>query len=166
MKLTIGCDHGGRRLKDAIVKHLREKDIEVVDIGTYTDESVDFPSYAEEVANQVVSGQSELGILCCGTGIGMSIAANKVDGIRAAVVSDTFSARATREHNNSNVLCLGERVIGEGLALLLVDTCLRHHLQEIAINAAWIKLLNSKESEDEHEENSRFNYVCRPTTFR
>lgn len=83
MKLTIGCDHGGRRLKDAIVKHLREKDIEVVDIGTYTDESVDFPSYAEEVANQVVSGQSELGILCCGTGIGMSIAANKVDGIRA-----------------------------------------------------------------------------------
>ncbi|PDF95491.1 ribose 5-phosphate isomerase B [Listeria monocytogenes] len=124
MKLTIGCDHGGRRLKDAIVKHLREKDIEVVDIGTYTDESVDFPSYAEEVANQVVSGQSELGILCCGTGIGMSIAANKVDGIRAAVVSDTFSARATREHNNSNVLCLGERVIGEALALLLVDTWL------------------------------------------
>ncbi|EUJ45920.1 ribose 5-phosphate isomerase B [Listeria riparia] len=124
MKLTIGCDHGGRRLKDAIVAHLAKQYIQVADIGTYSDASVDFPSYAEEVAHQVVSGEADLGILCCGTGIGMSIAANKVAGIRAAVVSDCFSAQATREHNNSNILCLGERVVGEGLALRIVDTWL------------------------------------------
>lgn len=124
MKLTIGCDHGGRRLKDAVVAHLKARDIQVTDIGTYSDESVDFPFYAEEVANQVISGESSLGILCCGTGIGMSIAANKIVGIRAAVVSDCFSAKATREHNDSNILCLGERVVGEGLALKIVDTWL------------------------------------------
>ncbi|MBC1372125.1 ribose 5-phosphate isomerase B [Listeria booriae] len=124
MKLTIGCDHGGRRLKDSIVAHLTKQHIQVADIGTYSDDSVDFPSYAEEVAHQVISGEADLGILCCGTGIGMSIAANKVAGIRAAVVSDCFSAQATREHNNSNILCLGERVVGEGLALRIVDTWL------------------------------------------
>lgn len=124
MKITIGCDHGGRRLKDAIVAHLNTRGARVSDIGTYSDDSVDFPSYAEEVANQVNSGEADLGILCCGTGIGMSIAANKVAGIRAAVVSDCFSAQATREHNDSNILCLGERVVGEGLALRIVDTWL------------------------------------------
>ncbi|EUJ28782.1 ribose 5-phosphate isomerase B [Listeria cornellensis] len=124
MKITIGCDHGGRRLKDAIVAHLNTRGVLVSDIGTYSDDSVDFPSYAEEVANQVNSGEADLGILCCGTGIGMSIAANKVTGIRAAVVSDCFSAQATREHNDSNILCLGERVVGEGLALRIVDTWL------------------------------------------
>lgn len=124
MKITIGCDHGGRRLKDAIVTHLNTRGAQVSDIGTYSDDSVDFPSYAEEVANQVNSGEADLGILCCGTGIGMSIAANKVAGIRAAVVSDCFSTQATREHNDSNILCLGERVVGEGLALRIVDTWL------------------------------------------
>ncbi|WP_099222983.1 ribose 5-phosphate isomerase B [Listeria costaricensis] len=124
MKITIGADHGGRKLKDAIVRHLEEKGITMTDIGTYSDDSVDFPSYAEEVSERVIRGEADLGILCCGTGIGMSIAANKISGIRAAVVSDCFSAQATREHNNSNVLCLGERVIGESLALRIVDTWL------------------------------------------
>ncbi len=123
MKITIGCDHGGLHLKDAVVRHLKDK-YDVTDIGTYSTESVDFPSYAEEVARSVINKEADLGILVCGTGIGMSIAANKVPGIRAAVVSDCFSAQATREHNDSNILCLGERVLGEGLALRIVDTWL------------------------------------------
>jgi ribose 5-phosphate isomerase B len=129
MKLAIGCDHGGFQLKEAIKKHLLEKKIEVEDFGTYSKESVHYPGYALKVGNAVASGTCDLGILCCGTGIGMSIAANKIKGVRAAVVSDTFSAQATREHNNSNVLCLGERVIGEGLALLIVDTWLNASFQ-------------------------------------
>jgi len=129
MKISIGCDHGGFQLKEAIKKHLTEKGIEVVDVGAYSTERADYPSYAAQVGEQVSSGKSELGILCCGTGIGMSIAANKIEGIRAALVSDCFSAAATREHNNSNVLCLGERVVGEGLALLIVDTWLNASFQ-------------------------------------
>jgi ribose 5-phosphate isomerase B len=128
MKITIGCDHGGIHLKDAIVAHLKNQ-YEVTDIGTYSTESVDFPSYAEEVAHRVTNKEADLGILVCGTGIGMSIAANKIPGIRAAVVSDCFSAQATREHNDSNVLCLGERVLGEGLALRIVDTWLAAEFQ-------------------------------------
>jgi len=129
MKLALGCDHGGFQLKEAIKKHLEQKNIEVEDYGTYSKDSVNFPVYATKVGHAVASGTSDLGILCCGTGIGMSIAANKIDGVRAAVVSDTFSAQATREHNNSNVLCLGERVVGEGLALLIVDTWLNADFQ-------------------------------------
>lgn len=124
MKIVIGSDHGGKRLKDVIVRHLQEKNMDVKDIGPYTADSVDYPSYAVEVCNHMTEGEADLGILCCGTGIGMSIAANKMDGIRAALVSDCFSAEATRAHNNTNVLCLGERVIGEGLALKIVDTWL------------------------------------------
>lgn len=129
MKLAIGCDHGGFQLKEVIKQHLEGKNIEVEDFGTYSKDSVNFPSYAVKVGQAVASGNSDLGILCCGTGIGMSIAANKINGVRAAVVSDTFSAQATREHNNSNILCLGERVIGEGLALLIVDTWLNASFQ-------------------------------------
>lgn len=121
MKIAIGSDHGGKNLKDIIVNHLITNGYEVIDVGCYTLESVDFPGYAKSVADLVVSKKAELGILCCGTGIGMSIAANKINGIRAAVVSDGFSAKATREHNDSNVLCLGERVLGSGLALNIVD---------------------------------------------
>lgn len=124
MKIVIGSDHGGKRLKDVIVKHLQEKQLDVKDIGPYTAESVDYPLYAVEVCNRVIGNDADFGILCCGTGIGMSIAANKIDGIRAALVADCFSAEATRAHNNTNVLCLGERVIGEGLALKIVDTWL------------------------------------------
>lgn len=124
MQIIIGSDHGGRKLKDAIVSHLKKQEIQVEDIGPHDTASVDYPSYAKEVATRVAREENAMGILCCGTGIGMSIAANKVRGIRAAVVSDVFSAEATKAHNNTNVLCLGERVIGEGLALKIVDTWL------------------------------------------
>lgn len=127
MKLAIACDHGGFLLKEAVKKYLLEQEVEVEveDFGCHSRESVDFPDYAKKVGESIVRGQNDLGILCCGTGIGMSIAANKINGIRAAVVGDVFSAKATKEHNNSNVLCLGERVTGEGLALLIVETWLQ-----------------------------------------
>ncbi|WP_434579425.1 ribose 5-phosphate isomerase B [Thermoanaerobacterium thermosaccharolyticum] len=119
--ISLGCDHGGYELKEIIKKHLEEKNIEYKDFGTYSEESVDYPEYALKVAESIRNGESELGILCCGTGIGVSIAANKVPGIRAAVVGDVFSARACKEHNNANIICLGGRVIGPGLALMIVD---------------------------------------------
>ena len=121
MKIAIGCDHGGFHLKEKIKEYLSAREIEVKDKGTYSEERVDFPLYAEKVAEAVTGKEADLGILCCGTGIGMSIAANKVKGIRAAVVGDCFSAKATREHNDSNILCLGERVTEEALALKILD---------------------------------------------
>jgi len=125
MKLAIACDHGGFSLKEVVKKYLLDQEIEVEDFGCHSKESVDFPDYAKKVGDSIMEGKNELGILCCGTGIGMSIAANKIKGIRAAVVGDVFSAKATREHNNSNVLCLGERVTGEGLAVLIVEAWLQ-----------------------------------------
>ncbi|MHC5230087.1 ribose 5-phosphate isomerase B [Enterococcus sp. LJL99] len=125
MIIAIANDHGGFYLKETIVRHLNENGFTVLDLGTKTAiESADYPDYAQLVSEKVIENQANLGILCCGTGIGMSISANKVPGIRAAVVSDVFSAQATKAHNNTNVLCLGERVIGEGLALMIVDTWL------------------------------------------
>ena len=118
---AIGCDHAAVNLKNTIIEHLKSKGIEVKDFGCYTSESVNYPDYAYAVASAVASGECERGILICGTGIGMSIAANKVKGIRCALCSDTFSARATREHNDANILALGERVLGVGLALDIVD---------------------------------------------
>ncbi len=129
MKIALGCDHGGVNLKEAIKKYLISKNIEVKDFGTHSNESVNYPEYAIKVSTSIVSKECNLGILCCGTGIGMSIAANKHKGIRAAVVGDCFSAKATREHNNTNVLCLGERVIGEGLALTIVEAWLNAEFQ-------------------------------------
>lgn len=124
MKLAIGSDHAGLSLKNEIIEHLKSKGIEYEDFGTYTLESCDYSDYAEKVAEDVLSKKSELGILVCGTGIGISIAANKVPGIRAAVCTDTFSAHASREHNDANILALGARVIGTGVALDIVDTFL------------------------------------------
>jgi len=124
MKIAIASDHGGYQLKEAVKAHLLKTGLEVEDFGCHSRESVDFPDYAKNVGESIVNGTNQLGILCCGTGIGMSIAANKITGIRAAVVGDVFSAKATREHNDSNILCLGERVTGEGLACLIVDTWL------------------------------------------
>lgn len=121
MKVIIGSDHGGFNLKSAIVQHLEDKGIDVKDVGPFDADSVDYPDYAKPVAEVVQNGEYDRGILVCGTGIGMNIAANKYKGIRAALVHDTFSAHATREHNNSNILCMGERVIGAGLALDIVD---------------------------------------------
>lgn len=121
MKVIIASDHGGFRLKAAIVKSLQKSGVDVTDFGPESAESVDYPDYAKPVAEQVAEGKFDRGVLICGTGIGMSIAANKVKGIRCALVHDTFSAHATREHNNSNVLAMGGRVIGEGLAEDIVD---------------------------------------------
>lgn len=121
MKIAIGCDHGGFDHKNAIAEHLKERGFEVTDFGIYENKSVDYPQIALKVANSISSGENELGILVCGTGIGMSMAANKVNGIRAAAVSDHFSAKYTRLHNNANILCLGGRVIGVGTALELAD---------------------------------------------
>ena len=123
MKIAIGADHGGFELKCAVMNHLLNKKIEYVDCGC-EGERVDYPDIAEAVCKKVTSGECELAILVCGTGIGMSIAANKIKGIRAAVCSDWYSAKYTRLHNNANVLCLGGRVLGAGLALELVDVFL------------------------------------------
>ena len=121
MRIAIGCDHGGLDHKNAIVEHLKNRGFEVKDSGIYENHSVDYPDIAVKVCADVTSGECERGILVCGTGIGMSLAANKVKGIRAAAVSEHFSAKYTRLHNNSNILCLGGRVIGVGTALELVD---------------------------------------------
>ena len=121
MKIAIGSDHGGFELKGKLIAHLNENGYEVVDCGTYEPKSCNYPDIAKKVADKVVAGEVDKGILCCGTGIGMSIAANKVKGVRAAVVSDVFSTKYTRLHNDTNILCLGERVIGPGLAAMLVD---------------------------------------------
>ena len=121
IKIAIGSDHGGFEYKASIIKALQVKGYDVVDMGTYSPASCDYPIIAKKVARAVAKGDFEKGILVCGTGIGMSMAANKVKGIRAAVCGDTFSARATRAHNNANILCLGQRVVGEGLALDIVD---------------------------------------------
>lgn len=119
--IAIGCDHGGFELKQVLIQHLQDKGYEVKDYGAHTPEAVDYPIIAEAVCNGITSGECELGILVCGTGIGMSMAANKIKGIRAAAVSETFSARLTRMHNNANVLCLGGRVVGPGLACDIAD---------------------------------------------
>lgn len=129
MKIAIGSDHGGFKLKGEIIKHLKEKQIEVVDFGAYNQDSCDYPDFGLKVAEEVAMKNFEFGILICGTGIGISISANKVTGIRAALCSDTFSAHATREHNNANILALGERVVGVGLALDIVDTFLNAKFQ-------------------------------------
>ncbi len=121
MKIAIGCDHGGLDHKNAIAEFLKEKGFEVLDHGIYEQKAIDYPIIAKKVALSVKNNEADLGILVCGTGIGMSLAANKIKGIRAAVCSEHFSAKYTRLHNNSNILCLGGRVIGVGTALELVD---------------------------------------------
>ena len=123
-KIAIACDHGGYELKLTVIDWLNSKGYEVVDFGCNSTASVDYPDYAVPASKAVANGECELGILICGTGIGMSLCANKVHGIRAACCSDTFSARMTRLHNNSNILCFGARVVGAGLALDLVETFL------------------------------------------
>ena len=119
LKIGFGCDHGGIHLKNKLIEILKE-DYETEDFGTYTEESTDYPIHAKNVAEAVVSGKVDRGIICCGSGIGVSIAANKVKGVRAVVCSDTTSARYSRLHNDANVLCLGERIIG---VLTAEDIC-------------------------------------------
>jgi ribose 5-phosphate isomerase B len=122
--IAIGCDHGGYALKQEIMAHLKERGVECKDYGCDSEAAVDYPVYGKAVANAVASGECEKGILICGTGIGISISANKVKGIRAALCGDCFSAQATREHNDANIVALGARVTGPGLAIKIVDTFL------------------------------------------
>lgn len=122
--LALGCDHGGFELMQEVKAHLEKRGFEFKDFGCYSTDSVDYPEYAKKVAHAVADGECELGILICGTGIGISIAANKVKGIRAALCADCFSAQATKEHNNANILAMGARTTGPGLALKIVDTFL------------------------------------------
>ena len=124
MKLSIACDHGALALKNIMVQHLQEKGYEVVDFGTHTLDSCDYPDFAAPAAKAVASGQCEKGIVLCTTGIGVSITANKIDGVRCALLSDVMSARITREHNDTNMMALGAGVVGQMLALEILDTWL------------------------------------------
>lgn len=119
--IAIGSDHGGFALKQEVIKHLQSKGYEVKDFGCYSTDSVDYPAYAHAVGKSVVSGESEYGIVICSTGVGISIAANKVPGVRCALCSEPYTAHMTREHNNSNVLAMGGCVIGTNMALRIVD---------------------------------------------
>lgn len=122
MKIAFGCDHGGFALKEPLFIYFDQRGIEVTDCGTYDgDEAVDYPVYAQKVCRLVQNGEVDYGVLVCGTGVGISITANKMKGIRCALVSDTFTAHATREHNDANVVAMGARVIGPGLAVDIVD---------------------------------------------
>lgn len=127
--IAIGCDHGGFNLKQAVMKKLEDMGEDFKDFGTYSTESCDYPDIAKKVCAAINSGECKNGILICGTGIGMSIAANKVRGIRAAHVADTFSARMTKEHNDANIICLGERTTGVEVALEIVEAYLRASFQ-------------------------------------
>ena len=119
--IALGCDQGGYELMQEVKRHLEERGLEYKDFGTYSAESVDYPIYGKKVAHAVANGECERGILICGTGIGISITANKVKGIRAALCHDVFSAEATRLHNDANILAMGGRIVGPGLALMIVD---------------------------------------------
>ncbi len=121
MKLIIGSDHAGPELKAVIVRHLREKGHDVTDIGVAVGQKADYPDIAKTVATAIAAGEYALGFLVCGTGIGMSMAANRIPGVRAAATSSAFGAKFTRAHNDANILCLGQRILGEGETLMLVD---------------------------------------------
>ena len=122
--IALGCDHGGYELKQEIIKYLEENNLPFKDFGCYDNSSVDYPIYARKVTDAITHGECDKGILICGTGIGISIAANKVPGIRAALCTDCFCAEATRLHNDANILCMGGRVVGPGLAVKITDTFL------------------------------------------
>lgn len=124
MKIAIACDHGGYRLKEVLKASMIDQGYEVIDFGTNSEDSVDYPDYAYKAAKAVADKECERGVVVCGTGIGVSIVANKVDGIRCALVHDLFSAKATRQHNDTNMIAMGGRVIGEGLALDILNTWL------------------------------------------
>lgn len=150
MKVAIASDHGGYQHKEAIKNHLDELGIEYKDFGTHSPDSVDYPDYARPVSEAVTSGEYDRGILICGTGIGMSIAANKVKGIRCALVHDVFTAQVTRQHNDSNVLAMGQRVIGEGLALLIVETWLKGEFEGGRHQARIDKIKMLEDAYDRH----------------
>jgi ribose 5-phosphate isomerase B len=138
MKIVLACDHGGFQLKEAIKEHLGSSEYEVMDIGVYNTDSVDYPDFGKKAAEIVARGEADRGIIVCGTGIGISIAANKVKGIRCALCTNEFMAKMSRMHNNANMLALGERVLGKGVALSIVDEWLAAEFEggrhEIRVN--------------------------------
>ena len=138
MKVVLGCDHGGFELKEIIKVHLTEKGYSVIDIGTYNTDSVDYPDYGSKAGEMVASNEVDLGIVICSTGIGISIAANKVNGVRCALCTSEYMAKMSRQHNNANMLALGNRVIGCGLALAIVDVWMNTEFEggrhEIRVN--------------------------------
>lgn len=139
MKVAIGCDHGGYALKEEVVSHLKEQGIEVVDFGTNNLDSCDYPDFGIQAAKAVANGECDKGIVICTTGIGISIAANKVKGIRCALCSDLTSARLTREHNDANVLAMGAAVIGHLVALDIVDMFLKTEFSGLEKHARRIR---------------------------
>ena len=139
--IALGNDQAGYGLKQDVMKYLDEQGIPYKDFGSYSEESVDYPVYAKKVAHAVADGECEKGILICGTGIGISIAANKVKGVRAALCHDTFSAEATRQHNDANILAMGARVIGPGLAIKIVDTFLHTEFSNAERHARRVAML-------------------------
>ena len=145
--IAIACDHGGYELKQEILAYLKKEGLEYQDFGCDSTEAVDYPVYARKVAEAITNGTCEKGILICGTGIGISIAANKVPGIRCALCTDCFCAEATRQHNDSNVLALGGRVVGPGLAVKIVDTFLNTEFSGDERHARRISLIESDEAE-------------------
>ena len=143
--IALGCDHGGYELKQEIKQYLDEKKLAYIDFGTDSTESVDYPVYARKVVRAILSGECEKGILICGTGIGISIAANRYKGIRAALCTDCFMAEATRQHNDANILALGGRVVGPGLAVKIVDTFLNTPFSEGERHKNRIRLIEETE---------------------
>lgn len=139
--IAIGCDHGGYALKQEILAYLDAKKLEYKDFGCNSSEAVDYPVYARLVAEAITSGECEKGILICGTGIGISIAANRIKGIRAALCTDCFTAEATRQHNDANILCMGGRVVGPGLAIKITDTFLHTPFSDEERHMNRIKLI-------------------------
>ena len=145
--IALGCDHGGFDLMQEVIAHLDEKGIEYKNFGTFDTKSTDYPIYARNVVKSIRSGESEKGILICGTGLGISITANRYKGIRAAVCHDCFSAEATRQHNDANILAMGGRVVGPGLALMIVDTFLNTPFSEDERHKRRIALIDTPEEE-------------------
>jgi len=143
--IALGCDHGGFELKNEIKQYLDENKLAYIDFGTDSTESVDYPVYARKVVHAILSGECEKGILICGTGIGISIAANRYKGIRAALCTDCFMAEATRQHNDANILALGGRVVGPGLAVKIVDTFLNTPFSEGERHKNRIRLIEETE---------------------
>lgn len=143
--IGLGSDQAGYVLKQRIIEYLQEKGLEYKDYGSYDEEACDYPVYGKAVANALISGECDRGIIICGTGIGISIAANKVKGIRAALCSDCFSAEAARQHNNANILAMGARVIGSGLAIKIVDTFLNTDFSGEERHRRRIGLIESQE---------------------
>lgn len=142
--IAIGCDHGGYELKQEIMEHLKKRGLEYRDFGCDSEQAVDYPIYARRVAKAILSGECERGILICGTGIGISITANRIKGIRAALCTDCFMAEATRQHNDANILALGGRVVGAGLALKIVDTFLDTPFSGAERHANRIRLIDAE----------------------